>query len=96
MPTIMYNTAVVIGRFQPLHNGHIDLINEAASMASSVKIVLGGQGSPRSRENPWHTTTRAKALPGDSEYVLRDVYSCGVLYGGYSFSECRKRLLEGL
>lgn len=36
-----YNKAVVIGRFQPFHNGHAKMVREALKEAETVYILLG-------------------------------------------------------
>lgn len=48
-----YDTAVIIGRFQPVHNAHVALINKALSVAKQVVILVGSSGLPRSYKNPW-------------------------------------------
>ena len=46
-------TAVVIGRFQPFHNGHAMLLNEAFDIAEQVIVVVGSAHSPRTFKNPF-------------------------------------------
>lgn len=45
--------AVVIGRFQPFHNAHKQLIDFALEQAESVVICLGSCYQPRTMKNPW-------------------------------------------
>lgn len=48
-----YNAAVFIGRFQPLHQSHIDIINKASEIAEKVIILVGSANKPRTIKNPW-------------------------------------------
>lgn len=44
---------VLIGRFQPLHFGHIRTIKEALKVFDEVRILVGSANCPRSFHNPW-------------------------------------------
>jgi len=45
--------AVVIGRFQPLHAGHLVLIRKALSVAPNVLILVGSSHQARTIKNPF-------------------------------------------
>lgn len=49
----MLDYIVYIGRFQPLHNGHLDVIRQAKEKAKKVIILVGGYNEPRSLRNPF-------------------------------------------
>lgn len=53
-----FDTAVLIGRFQPFHEGHASLLRHAFDTAPVVVLVLGSAGSPRSPRNPFTATER--------------------------------------
>jgi len=81
-----HDTAVVIGRFQPFHNGHLALLTEALALATQVVVVLGSAHQARSPRHPFTWAERAEmlrlALPeADRERVqflpLRDLYDEG-------------------
>ncbi|MGH7203564.1 MAG: adenylyltransferase/cytidyltransferase family protein [Candidatus Levyibacteriota bacterium] len=56
-----YNTALVIGRFQPLHRGHLHLFNHA--LAVSKEIIIGiGSANLRNRNNPFSPEHRERML----------------------------------
>ncbi len=42
-----------IGRFQPLHNGHVQAIKECASKVNVLWIGIGSMEKSRETENPW-------------------------------------------
>lgn len=47
-----YDVAIVFGRFQPLHNQHIELFKQAMSVANHVIIMVGSADRPRTPKNP--------------------------------------------
>lgn len=57
-----FDVAVVIGRFQPFHNGHLALIKEALRVAPQVFVVLGSAHAARSPRNPWTHLERAAMI----------------------------------
>jgi bifunctional NMN adenylyltransferase/nudix hydrolase len=55
-------TGVVIGRFQPLHEGHKTLIREAMLRCDRLIILVGSVNKPRSIKNPWTFQERRDRL----------------------------------
>lgn len=53
-----FDFAVLIGRFQPFHSGHLNLFKHALSIADHVIIIIGSHNSPESIHNPWDSKTR--------------------------------------
>jgi bifunctional NMN adenylyltransferase/nudix hydrolase len=75
--------AVLIGRFQPFHNGHAFLLRRALDAAPRVAVVLGSAWHARSAKNPFSWRERAAMIaetlsPQDRARVefipLRDYY----------------------
>lgn len=56
--------AVVIGRFQPFHNGHAILLKRALETAPHVVVVLGSSFHARSPKNPFTWQERAAMIAG--------------------------------
>ena len=54
--------AVVIGRFQPPHRGHIYLLKEAHKVCGKVIVVVGSANQARDIRNPWTFQERAQML----------------------------------
>lgn len=50
----MYKLAVVIGRFQPIHNGHLTLFNKAKSIAKDVLCLVGSSNVSPNIKNPFN------------------------------------------
>lgn len=58
----MKEVALVIGRFQPLHQEHINLIEFAATKAKRVLVFVGSVNEARSLRNPWTYVERLDLL----------------------------------
>lgn len=48
-----FDFLVFIGRFQPFHSGHLNVVRQALANAKQVIIVCGSACQPRSMRNPW-------------------------------------------
>lgn len=55
----MHEYGIVIGRFQPFHNAHLELVNFALKQAKQLIIVLGSAGQAPDTMNPWSAPERA-------------------------------------
>lgn len=78
-----FDHAVVIGRFQPFHNGHAALLQQALASAPRVLVLLGSALQARTSKNPFSWEERAAMISAtldDSErkrvsfVPLRDYY----------------------
>ena len=59
MPPFKYDITVFIGRFQPVHNGHLSVIDTALKVSRTVLVLTGSAYQPRTPRNPWTATERA-------------------------------------
>lgn len=57
-----YKLAVIIGRFQPLHNGHLVNMIKAAELAESIHILVGSSDQPRTIKNPFSFLERSRMI----------------------------------
>ncbi|MDR2689423.1 MAG: NUDIX domain-containing protein [Azoarcus sp.] len=57
-----YDVTILIGRFQPFHNGHAALLAAALEMGDEVLVVLGSAGQARSARNPFTWEERAAMI----------------------------------
>lgn len=82
-PAERADLAVLIGRFQPFHNGHAFLLQHALDAAPRVAVVLGSAWHAKSAKNPFSWRERAamiaESLPSQDrarvEFIpLRDYY----------------------
>lgn len=59
---INFEVAVLIGRFQPFHNGHAALLLKALETAPKVIVILGSAFSARNAKNPFGWEERAAMI----------------------------------
>ena len=57
-----FDAAVLIGRFQPFHNGHAALLAKALEAAPSVFVILGSAFAARNAKNPFSWEERAAMI----------------------------------
>jgi bifunctional NMN adenylyltransferase/nudix hydrolase len=60
----MHDTALLIGRFEPVHSGHLALLQEALRQAPQVIVVVGSAWQARSPKNPFTWQEREAMLQG--------------------------------
>lgn len=48
-----YDTLVLIGRFQPFHNAHLEIVKRATALCDKLVIVVGSSRQPRTYKNPF-------------------------------------------
>jgi len=53
-----YKLSIVIGRFEPLHNEHIKLIQYAKDIAEVAVVIIGSSFQEPSRKNPFSEIER--------------------------------------
>ena len=64
-----YDLAVVIGRFQPFHYGHLVTVIEASKIADEVLILVGSSYQPRTIKNPFTFDERKQMIERACEGV---------------------------
>lgn len=57
-----YDVAVVIGRFQPFHNGHLMLLKKAEELANRVVVLVGSANVAESIKNPFCYPVRRQMI----------------------------------
>jgi bifunctional NMN adenylyltransferase/nudix hydrolase len=57
-----FTFGVYIGRFQPFHNGHLELIKRDIGNLGHLIILVGSASRPRDIRNPWTFEERAKMI----------------------------------
>lgn len=60
-----YDVIVYIGRFQPFHNAHLEILNRAISLSEKVVVILGSSFQPRTYKNPFTITQRELMIYGE-------------------------------
>lgn len=64
--------SVLIGRFQPFHNAHAELLEKALEVARHTIVVLGSDRSARTTRNPWSPDERAAMIRAHLGEYRRD------------------------
>jgi bifunctional NMN adenylyltransferase/nudix hydrolase len=57
-----YGTLVLIGRFQPLHNAHLEIIKRATALTDQLVIITGSAAQPRTYKNPFTSQERERMI----------------------------------
>ncbi len=57
-----FDYCIVIGRFNPIHKGHQDLINETFKVAEKTIILIGSSFQPRTIKNPFTAEERISLI----------------------------------
>lgn len=60
----MYDTAILIGRFEPVHTGHLALLREALVQARQAIVIVGSAFQARTPKNPFTWQEREAMLRG--------------------------------
>jgi bifunctional NMN adenylyltransferase/nudix hydrolase len=55
---------VVIGRFQPFHKGHLNLIRKALTRGIKTFVLLGSSKEARTAKNTWSSEERIEMIRG--------------------------------
>lgn len=64
-----YDLLVFIGRFQPVHIGHTQVIESACKMANHVLVLVGSSNQPRTIKNPWTYQERSDMIADSTSYL---------------------------
>ena len=73
-----YNTLVLIGRFQPVHNAHLAIIQRAKTLADKLIIVVGSAKQPRTYKNPFTVDERAEMIYDATRGLLDANFSISI------------------
>lgn len=57
-----YNTLVLIGRFQPFHNAHLEIVKRATALCDQLVIITGSAAQPRTYKNPFTSQERERMI----------------------------------
>ena len=57
-----YNTLVLIGRFQPFHNAHLEIVKRATALCDQLIVITGSAHQPRTYKNPFSSFERERMI----------------------------------
>ena len=69
-----YDTLVLIGRFQPLHSAHLEIIKRATALTDQLVIIVGSAKQPRTYKNPFTFDERARMIKSATAGLAMSVY----------------------
>jgi bifunctional NMN adenylyltransferase/nudix hydrolase len=69
-----YDTLVLIGRFQPLHNAHLEIIKRATALTDQLVIITGSGRQPRTYKNPFTSQERARMIKAATGGLSMQIY----------------------
>jgi len=71
----IYDYIIYIGRFQPVHSGHLESIIQAFHHAKNVILVIGSSNAAPTPRNPWDVTRRIEMLTSLLQIIHPDLGS---------------------
>lgn len=77
---------IFIGRFQPVHPGHMDVIKQASKQVDKLYILVGSSNQCRSIKNPWTFAERSAMLMEKLDYA--NIYNYDIIpLNDYPYSD---------
>ena len=72
----MYDYGIFIGRFQPFHNIHLEMLRKTLDQSKKVIVVVGSYNQARNVKNPWSGTERIAMIMNALSEKERDRVVC--------------------
>lgn len=69
-----YDTLVLIGRFQPLHSAHLEIIKRATALTDQLVIICGSAKQPRTYKNPFTFDERSRMIKSATSGLAMQIY----------------------
>jgi bifunctional NMN adenylyltransferase/nudix hydrolase len=69
-----YHTLVLIGRFQPFHSAHLEIVKRATALCEQLIIITGSAAQPRTYKNPFTSTERAQMIKNATRGLAMQIY----------------------
>ena len=69
-----YGTVLLIGRFQPLHNAHLEIIKRCTALTDQLVIVAGSAKQPRTYKNPFTFEERRQMIMAATAGLSMRIY----------------------
>jgi bifunctional NMN adenylyltransferase/nudix hydrolase len=57
-----YDTLVLIGRFQPFHTAHLEIIKRSTALCDKLIVITGSAAQPRTYKNPFTSQERERMI----------------------------------
>jgi len=69
-----YDTLVLIGRFQPFHTAHLEIVKRATALCDQLVIVVGSANQPRTYKNPFTFSERKEMIKSATAGLHLKIY----------------------
>ena len=69
-----YHTLVLIGRFQPFHSAHLEIVKRATALCEQLIIITGSAKQPRTYKNPFTSTERRGMIKSATGGLSMQIY----------------------
>jgi bifunctional NMN adenylyltransferase/nudix hydrolase len=69
-----YHTLVLIGRFQPFHTAHLEIVKRATALCEQLIIITGSAAQPRTYKNPFTSAERAGMIKSATRGLNMQIY----------------------
>jgi bifunctional NMN adenylyltransferase/nudix hydrolase len=69
-----YHTLVLIGRFQPFHSAHLEIVKRATALCEQLVIITGSAAQPRTYKNPFTSAERAGMIKDATRGLSIQIY----------------------
>jgi bifunctional NMN adenylyltransferase/nudix hydrolase len=69
-----YHTLVLIGRFQPFHSAHLEIVKRATALCEQLIIITGSAAQPRTYKNPFTSAERAAMIKSATRGLNIQIY----------------------
>jgi bifunctional NMN adenylyltransferase/nudix hydrolase len=72
--TKKYHTLVLIGRFQPFHSAHLEIVKRATALCEQLIIITGSAKQPRTYKNPFTSAERRGMIKSATGGLAMQIY----------------------
>jgi bifunctional NMN adenylyltransferase/nudix hydrolase len=69
-----YDTLVLIGRFQPFHTAHLEIVKRATALCDQLVIIVGSANQPRTYKNPFTFEERRAMIKSATGGLSMPIY----------------------
>ena len=69
-----YHTLVLIGRFQPFHNAHLEIVKRATALCEQLVIITGSAKQARTYKNPFTSQERYNMIKSATSGLSIQIY----------------------
>ena len=74
MSSKKYHTLVLIGRFQPFHTAHLEIVKRATALCEQLVIITGSAAQPRTYKNPFTSAERRNMIKSATAGLSMQIY----------------------